>query len=360
MPNALQIAQVRQTQFSAGLLSTVVDENPLFSAFDFRTVNGLSFLSLALVRRPDPAGFVPLGEGFESSEAAFELRKFDCYRLGGLVKTEVDSENLWNQENSLLRWEWFDIQTEEKFKESIFNLEKQMILGLVNDANGFPGAKDLTPFQSANVITMAENGAKYKYARAVLNAGGTTSDTGSSVYAFRFGEKECQGIIGNGASSAEFLQIDEPTEQFLAPKASEPTKLSLHKAAQMRGYVGMTCTGSNELVEGQLLPTQYGIRRITNLTAEAGKSLSDLHMTKVSRMFGTGKSPSLYAMSERSGEQLAASRAPVATHFNMGGGDAAAQQANQYPDPPMTWGRLNTPIVYVSPDVIVDTDVIEA
>jgi len=83
-------------------------------------------------------------------------------------------------------------------------------------------------------------------------------------------------------------------------------------------------------------------------------------MTKVSRMFGTGKSPSLYAMSERSGEQLAASRAPVATHFNMGGGDAAAQQANQYPDPPMTWGRLNTPIVYVSPDVIVDTDVIEA
>ena len=358
MPTALQIAQNRQTQFSAGLLMAVERSHPLFSAFDFRTVQGYGFLSLALKRRPDGASFAQYGEGFESSDAVFELREFSCSLIGGIVKSEVITEERWNRENVGAEYEWFDIQTEEKFFQSMLNLEIQMIKGTAYDADGFPGARELTPFAAANRITMLENGAKYHFERSVLNVAGTTADTASSVYSFIFGEKECQGIIGGGVESGEFLRIDEPRTQMLAPDpVNFPLKLSNHHVAQMHGHIGLSCAGFNQQSVGQTVPTQFSIRRAANITADAGKTLTDAVMTKLSRMHGTGKRPSLFAMSERSGEQLAASRAPTQI-YNMGSGDASANQANLYPEPPENWRGI--PIAYVSPDVIGDTDAIEA
>ncbi len=358
MPTALQIAQVRQTPFSAGLIMAIQDAHPLFSNFDFRTVDGYDFLSLALITRPNAAAFSRYGEGWDHTSAAFELRRFSTSLIGGIVKSELITEERWNRENSAAEWEWFDIETEEKFKASIMDLERQMILGRTYNADGFPGALELTPFESGNVITMTENGAKYNYARSVLNAGGSTSDTASSVYSFVFGEKQCQGILGGGASSGEFLRIDEPTIQMLAPDSTQPTKLSRHKVAQMSGHIGLSVAGFNQEAEGQTIPVQYAIRRIANLTEQTGYKLTDAHMTKLSRMHGTGLKPSLYAMSERSGEQLAASRTPTAINFVMGMGDAAANTFNTHPEPPDNW--RGTPIVYVDPSVIADDDAIEA
>lgn len=358
MPTAAQIAQVRQTPFSAGLIMAIADAHPLFNAFDFRTVDGYDFLSLALVSRPNAANFAKYGEGFEHTAAVYELRKFSTSLVGGIVKCECITEERWNRENSAIDWDWFDIETEEKFKESIMNIERQMILGRANNADGFPGAKELTPFISGNTITMTENGAKYGYVRSVLNAGGSTADTASSVYSFVFGEKDCQGILGGGATSGEFLRVDEPTIEMLAPDpVNAPTKLSRHRVAQMSGHVGMAVAGFSQETEGQTIPVQFGLRRLANLTEQTGYKLTDAHMTKLSRMHGTGKRPNLYAMSERSGEQLAASRAATAINFNMGIGDAATMQSNTFPDPPDNW--RGTPIVYVDPDVIVDTDAIE-
>lgn len=359
MPTALQIAQVRQTPFSMGLIMAIQDAHPLFSNFDFRTVDGYDFLSLALVERPNAAEFTTYGAGFDHTSAAYELRRFSTSLIGGIVKSELITEERWNQENSAVEWDWFDIESEEKFKASIMGIERQMILGRSASAQGFPGAKELTPFESGNVITMAENGAKYNYARSVLNAGGTTADTASSVYSFVFGEKQCQGILGGGATSGEFLRIAEPRIQMLAPNSAEPTRLSDHKVAQMSGHIGLSVAGFNQQAEGQAIPVQYAIRRIANLTEDSGKKLTDAHMTKLSRMHGTGLRPSLYAMSERSGEQLAASRTPTAVNFLMGvSGDAAANTFNTYPEPPADW--RGTPIAYVDPSVIADDDAIEA
>lgn len=358
MPTALQIAQVRQTPFSAGLIMAIQDAHPLFSNFDFRTVDGYDFLSLALITRPNAAAFSRYGEGWEHTSSAYELRRFSTSLIGGIVKSEMITEDRWNRENSAIEFEWFDIETEEKFKASIMGIERQMILGRANDAEGFPGAKELTPFQSGNTISMTENGAKYNYARSVLNAGGSTADTASSVYSFVFGEKQCQGILGGGANSGEFLRIDEPTiEMLAADPVNAPTKLSRHKVAQMSGHVGLSVAGFNQEKEGQAIPVQYALRRIANLTEQTGYKLTDAHMTKLSRMHGTGLRPSLFAMSERGGEQLAASRTPTSQVFNMGSGDAAVMQSNTFPDPPDNWRGI--PIVYVDPSVIADDDAIE-
>lgn len=355
MPTALEIAQTRQTEFSAGLLMAVQDRHPLFSAFDFRTVAGTSFLSLALKQRPNAASFVGYGEGFSHTPARYELREFSCSLIGGIVKVDTITEDRWNAADSGVDFEWFDMETEEKFFESVLNVEKQMIIGQSNDADGFPGAKELTPF-SGGVITMSENGAKYDYERSVLNVAGTTATTASSVYSFVFGPKDCQGIIGNGATTDEFLRMREERFQFMTAPDSNG-ELEYH-VAQMDGYIGLAVAGFNQQLDDQTIPTQFSLRRACNITADSGKTLSDAVMTKLSRMHGVGKMPNLFAMSERSGEQLASSRAPSATYFYMGAGDAATNQANQYPDPPDNWRGI--PIVYPGPDVIGDTDAIES
>lgn len=357
MPNALQIAQGRQTPLTAGLFMAVRDEAPLFSAFDVRTTSGTSFLSLAITSLPS-SSFANLGEGFTSSEGTLELREFDCSLIGGQIRAELISADLWNKNHTGTGYTWFDLQTMLKVKADVQNVERQIILGRTNDAKGFPGAKELTPF-SGGVFTMAETSAAYNFQRSVLNVAGTTSDTASSAYSFVFGEMESQLILGND-SGGELITIGDIITQDLAPDpVNNPTKLLRHEVAQLQGFVGLSVSGFNQQIEGQSVPTQYSVRRAANITADAGKTMTDTVMDKLSRSHGTGRRPSLFAMSHRSGEQLAASRSATAVNFNMGqSGDASRAQANIYPEPPENWRGI--PIVYPLPSVIGDTDAIES
>lgn len=357
MPNALEIAQGRQTPLTAGLFMAVRDEAPLFSAFDVRTTSGTSFLSLAVVSLPS-SSFANLGEGFTNSDGKLELREFSCSLIGGQVKAELISAGLWDKAHQGSGSTWFDLQTMLKVKADVQNVERQIILGRSNDAKGFPGAKELTPY-SAGVFTMAETSAKYNFQRPVLNVGGTTADTASSVYSFVFGEMESQLILGND-SGGELIQIGETITQDLAPDpVNEPSKLLRHDVAQLEGFVGLSVSGFNQQIDGQTIPTQYSVRRAANITADSGKTCTDTVIDKLTLSHGTGRGSSLLAMSHRSGEQLAASRQATAVNFNMGqSGDAQNAVATIYPAPPPSWNGI--PIVYPLPSVIGDTDAIES
>lgn len=358
MPTALEIAQGRNTPLTAGLLMAIQTRTPLLNAFDVRTTRGTRFLSLAVVSLPSSA-FSNYGEGFASSEGKLELREFNCNLIGGLVKAEVITAERWDAEHQSAGTTYFDLQTELKFLADAMNVERQMILGTANDAKGFSGARELTPFESGNVFEMTENGAQFDFERSVLDVGGSAANTGSSVYSFVFGEMDAQLVLGGDAGGdGELIQLRPMERQMLAPDpVNAPGSLSLHDVAQMDGHIGLAVSGHNESIEGQSIPTQYSVRRATNITAEAGFTLTDEVLTKLTRSHGTGRRPNLLAMSERSGEQLAASRAPVSI-YNMGGGDAALNQANIHPDPPEDWRGI--PIVYPQPTVIGDTDAIEA
>jgi|DEB0MinimDraft_6_1074348.scaffolds.fasta_scaffold04713_1 hypothetical protein len=358
MPTASQIAQGRQTPLTAGLFNAVRDEAPLFSAFDARTTSDTSFLSLAIVSLPS-SGFANLNEGFTSSEGQLELREFSCSLIGGLIKAERISADLWDSKNAgSAGYNWFDLQTMLKMKADILHVEKQMIKGRSgNDSKGFPGAKELTPY-SGGVFTMSETASKYDFKRSVLDVAGTSADTASSVYSFVFGPTESQLILGND-SGGELVRMGEIHTQMLAPNSAEATKLSEHRVAQVDGYVGLAVSGFNQQLTDQTVPTQYSVRRAANVTADSGKKCTDEVLDKLARSHGTGRRPSLFAMSHRSGEQLAASRQSTAVNYNMGQtGDAARSVANIYPEPPDNWRGI--PIVYPSPDVIGDTDAIES
>lgn len=354
MPTALQIAQGRQVPLTTGLFMAVRDETPLLSAFDARTSSDDKFLSLAVVALPT-SRFVNLGEGLTADEGILELREFSCSAIGGLVKAEVESARLWDKHHQAAGYTWFDLQTLLRLKADLRNIERQMILGTANDAKGFPGAKEMTPFLAGNTLTLAQQAQAYEFKRAVTNVGGTTANTASSVYSFVFGELESQLVIGND-TGAELVTISDSVRQMIAPNPAEPAKLSLHDVAEMRGYIGLSVNGFNLQVAGQNIPAQYSVRRLANVTADNNCKLTDAMIDKLRRGHGSGRRPGLFAMSARSGEQLAASRAPVAINFNMGqSGDAQAATYTTYPPPPDNWNGI--PIVY--PDCIGDSDAIE-
>jgi hypothetical protein len=358
MPNALQIAQGRQVPLTAGLIMALIAETPLLATLDTRTARGTRFMSLALTAHAAANAFVNYGEGFTTTEATLALREFDCSLVGGQIKAERISAQKWDAEHGQVGYTWFDLQTMSKMRSQGIAIEKQIIQGTAFDAKGFPGFKELTPYVTANVLAATASAAASSFAKSVINAGGTTATTAASVYAFIEGELDVQLVLGNDMTGAgELFQLSEMVTSNEAPDANESTKKSLHDLQQFSGHIGLSVAGFNQ-TPNSVVPTQFSLRRIANLTGDSGKGLTDALMSKLTRSFGPGKRPTKFAMGSRSGEQLAASRQATAVNFVMGqSGDANQATFNTYPPPPENWNGI--PIVYADLS-IGEADAIEA
>ena len=215
----------------------------------------------------------------------------------------------------------------------------------------------MTPFASGTIFTPAETSAKYEYVRPVLNVGNgisMTANTASSAYSFVMGQLHCQIVLGSD-TGCDLFQFTELIRQFVA-NPSDANKQILKDMAQILGHVGFAVGGFSPDMVGQAIPTQYSLRRAANITADVGAKMTDAVMDKLARSHGPGKTPNLFAMSARSGEQLAASRQPTAVNIALGAGPAIAQTYNTYPEPPNNWRGI--PIVY--PLCIGEADAVEA
>ena len=356
MPTASEIAIARQVPLSMGLLMALLLETPFLSAMDCRTTAGIKFLSLGIVSLP-ASSFANLGEGFINSEGQLELREFSCSLIGGLIKAELISAALWDKANAAAGESWLDLQTRLKFAADGLNIEKQLFYGTANDPKGFPGFKEMTPHIPGNILAMTDAVDKYSFRASVVDAGGTTANTASSVLSIRFGEMDAQLILGND-SGGELVQIGQPFPQMIAPDSNAPTKLLQHVVQQLQGFIGLSVAGFNPQQQGQTVPAQYSVRRLANCTGDTGDGVTDAKMTKLTLSHGPGKRPSLLVMSARSGEQLAASRAPTAVNFVMGqSGDASKATYTTYPPPPENWQGI--PIAYPHPNSLGNSDAIE-
>lgn len=357
MPTASEIATGRDAPLSQGLFYALQTRAPLFSAFDFRTSTDTRFKSLALVSLPD-SKFVDYGEGFAPSNARFELRDFECSLIGGQVSEELITSRQWDRRHPGLSWR--AIQTQAKIEADILNVERQMIKGSANDGKGFPGAKEMTPFIAGNVLGLTDEAEDHDYERSVIDAGGTSANEASSVYSFVFGEMDCQGILGSDQTSeGELFHVGEPVRQMIATDPNKPGETLEHRIFQLHGYVGLSVSGFNKQKESEPVPVQYSLRRLANVTTDNGATLDDAKMEQLATSHGVGKFPSLFAMSARSGRQLANSRAATSIVHNLGiRGDARNATGSIQPRRPDEWEGVR--IVYPQPAAIGNGDAIEA
>src|SRR5699024_6960789 len=131
-------------------------------------------------------------------------------------------------------------------------LQSQIWNGTDNDANGFTGANSL--FTSAS-------------GDGVIDAGGSTASTGSSVYLVKSGTQDaCLAWRNDGPITA-----GEVTEQQLYDNSSNP---SMGKAQAVEGYAGLQITNHKSIV------------RIANITEDSGKGLTDDLLYDAISLFG--------------------------------------------------------------------------
>lgn len=172
---------------------------------------------------------------------------------------------------------------------SLIAFEKQFINGIVGasdsaaasgSAAGFAGFRD-----AATVDALADT--------MVVNAGGTTADTVSSVWAVRLATNGVCGVYkGDGPS----FELGETTvvQRVVNPGTDNKT------------FPAYYTPGSAWL--GAQVGSAYDIGRIANLTNDSGKGLTDLLLSQLIQKFPIGFGPTHILMSRRSRGQLQRSR----------------------------------------------------
>lgn len=251
-------------------VSDLLEETPLLKAMSSIVAsNSTSHEWLKKTAAP-AAGFRSINDGVENTKATYTkvtqaLKLFDAgFDIDmGLLKAEGGE--------ALKRREAIDHLT-----AAFVGMESQIIYGTDSDAVGFNGFADLS-----SVDAVADE--------MVVDAGGTTASTASSVWAIRLGESAVSAVYGLGG------QIEIGQEYSVLRSGS--------------------VTGSYDAMRTPILfygglqvATNYDLGRIANVTEDAGKGLTDDLLSELIGKFPAGRAPNVIAMSRRSLRQLQQSR----------------------------------------------------
>jgi hypothetical protein len=354
MPTLLEIAQGRQTPLTAGIMQAAATESPALAAFDARTTTGTHFMALALTGLPTASGFKDYGQGASHASASLAVREFEAKLAVAKVKVEQITAARWDQEHAASGTTYFDLQVMARMASEMRHLERTIFYGTAQDAKGFQGLKQLTPFVSTNVLELNENPEDEDFVRTVLDAGGSTSSTASSVYSVIHGELDCQLVVCNDGGG-ELFRMTEPRLQDFAPDPNSPDDTLEYLVSQISGHFGVAVAGMNQ-TPNDVVPTQYSVRRLANVTLQDNCKLTGAMMDLLSDAHGDGRRPSAFYMSKRSGRQLAIDGGATEVFVSLGGGgDARNTTTRKQPKAPMEWD--STPIIYTS--AIKNNDAIE-
>jgi len=151
-------------------------------------------------------------------------------------------------------------------------LGSQFYYGTGSDAKGFPGL--IAAHDSTNMV---------------VDAGGTTASTGSSVWAVKWGAQDVQWVYGQGGS----LAMSDLSEQRILDSSNNPYTAYCQ---ELLAYPGLQ------------VGSIYSVGRIKKLTADSGKGLTDSLIAQLLERFPVGRMPDMLLMNRRSHRQLQSSR----------------------------------------------------
>lgn len=240
---------------------------------DSRTIKGTSYKTL--VRKTLPT--VPFRDGNQGStgvKSTWENRVVETFIMNPrwhVDKAVADkSEDGWQM---LMADEAFGVvQAAFQTMGRQFYYGRNTAAALNGDAKGFGGLIDV-----------------YDATNMVVDAGGTTVDTGSSVWAVKFGPQAVRWVWGaNGA-------ID-PTEVDQRDVLDSDNKPYTAYFQELFAYPGL-----------QISSPRY-IARIKKITEDSGKTLNDAKLSALMEKFPVGVRPDVIFMTKRSRRQLRDSR----------------------------------------------------
>lgn len=324
MPTAAEIAQVSGNEFASYLLTAVRAEAPIFSSMMALPLMGTSFLTLAITALPTPSGVLDLNQGYVGGKVTMAMGKVEAKRFGILVQAAKSSTDLWNAQNRLasganIGRDYLSIQAAGALKAELNNIDKLIIGGTDIDAKSFPGLKQICAATTANTLALTDAPEAVSYIKSAINAGGTAASTASSVYAICEGEEEVALRVGGMGGIEGFLNMSQVQEVYLADP-DDSTRKQRYYVTDGEGYLGLSVMGSSAATADRKF-YQYCARRLFNLTADSGATLTQAKMDTLLESFPSGHTPTRYLMSKRSQRQLRDDMYSTATVF-INAGDA--------------------------------------
>ena len=283
----LDVAKNNGSDGVDGLIEESISATPEMSVFPVRSIVGTGFKTLVRTGLPS-VDFIAASQGIPGSKSTFDNKHFDCTVLGGRIevwKTILDSP-----ENGPAE----DIKATEAsgvMEAALRKIGKQIFYGntALGASAGFPG-----------LVSFVDSG-------KILNATGSTADTGSSVYFVKFGNRDVSLVMGRNAT----MELSEFRVESLTDADGNKGP---GEVADLASWIGLQSASKHSII------------RIKNLTAQTGKGLTDALLSQAKRLAEAGVTFDTIFMSRRSLGQLQDARsALVALQSNgkngtLGGG----------------------------------------
>jgi hypothetical protein len=298
----LDIAKLNGSDSVVGLIEENIDSAPEAKIFPSRVIAGTSFKTLQRTTLPTTQ-FRAANEGVEPKKSLYATKLVECFYLDGQMEMDVAVA----QADEMGEAHALALEADGLAQATIQYIGKQVWYGVETngDAKGFPGAQAIVD------------------SSAVLDAGGTTASTGSSVYGVRVGEKFGSMIFGRGT----VLNTGEWRKQTITRSSKEMTAWK----NSLEGWVGFQWVN------------KHAVCRLKDATADSGKTVTD---AKLAELLSQIKwTPQYWFMNRRSLYQLQVSR--TATSNTSG-------EAAKTPMAPVPNEALGIPIVVT--DSILSTE----
>jgi len=310
--NLLDIAKLNGRAKEIALIESVVTTAPELLAIGARTIKGTSYKTVDRTSIPT-TGFTHANQGIAPSKSTFAVKTVECYIFRGAINVDK-AVAMANEDGAAALTA---MESSGVGMSAGIEIGKQVWYGVDEDSKGFPGLRALCP-------------AAMKH-----DAGGTTANTGSSVFGVKFGPQFVQMIYGGGS----VLTLPPFKEQSITDANGGQYDAYV---SNLTAWIGMQCVHP------------YAISRLYNLTEDSGKGLTDLKLNALFHKAPIGFKPDAWFMSRRSLRQLQDSRT-VVLQGNGKSGTVGGDTGTIAPIPTMACG---IPIIVT--DNILDTEVLGA
>lgn len=256
-----------------GMIDEVSRRTPFMSRGAFRSIKGVNYKTLVQTGASNTAGsFRKLNSGVAPATSTEENRLVETYPIQ--PRFHVDAQVADNSEDGSAAF--MSRKVKGILETEFIAHEKQMFYGAASglgNALGYPGLLDA--YDATNMVT---------------DAGGTTANTGSSVWLVQFGPDSVTGVLANGG---EFVFGTVRLESLVDPN-NAGTYIDMY-VQTLRAQVGLQ------------VANVLRIARIKKLTADAGHTLTDKLLMDTIALFPQ-MGPNAIFMSLRSLAQLRDSR----------------------------------------------------
>jgi hypothetical protein len=269
--NLLDIAKKNCSDGQVGVIEEASRAHPEMTKLPSRTIPGINFKTLVRTSLGRTTGsFRAANAGTTPIKSVYENRLVETFILDPRWKVDkaVAISDVDGPGAAMAR------EAAGALEGEMQGFGSQIYYGSGNNTSGFPGFIDV--YDSTNMV---------------VDAGGTTATTGSSVWFVRAGYQDVQLVWGAGGAMT-FSAVQELPGLDPNDSTKELTWLYQNMLAR----------------PGLMVGSIFSLCRIKKLTADSGKGMTDALANQALAKFPVGKGPNLCFATQRSIQQWQASR----------------------------------------------------